>query len=226
MNVTIDFIDSGKTQRGRWTKASLAAIGVSWPPRKGWKDRVVGQSISDDQAAMFLAGAINEWPAYRGVELIERTAAQGSGYLIKWTAQDKVWGVVTHDRDDAIERQKGIANGEYVLDGDLLVAAEDPPSRPAEDEISNDDLDYFKTTDFLSSYEWRKLRMEVIKAYGPTCMCCRSTEAQINVDHIKPRRKYPELALEFDNLQILCSACNHGKGNWDETDWRPSNPGQ
>ena len=45
----------------------------------------------------------------------------------------------------------------------------------------------------------------------------------MNVDHIKPRKKYPELALDKSNLQVLCEECNHGKGNWDETDWRPEN---
>ena len=42
----------------------------------------------------------------------------------------------------------------------------------------------------------------------------------MNVDHIKPRRLYPGLALEKSNLQVLCADCNHGKGNWDQTDWR------
>ena len=31
---------------------------------------------------------------------------------------------------------------------------------------------------------------------------------------------FPQLALDVDNLQILCHECNHGKGNWDMTDWR------
>lgn len=44
----------------------------------------------------------------------------------------------------------------------------------------------------------------------------------MNVDHIKPRRLFPWLALELKNLQVLCHDCNHGKGNWDQTDWRPS----
>jgi 5-methylcytosine-specific restriction endonuclease McrA len=76
---------------------------------------------------------------------------------------------------------------------------------------------------FLESYEWRKLRMQAIKKYGRRCQCCGATPddgVKMHVDHIKPRKKYPELALELSNLQILCEVCNHGKGNWDETDWR------
>lgn len=78
---------------------------------------------------------------------------------------------------------------------------------------------------FLGSYRWRQLRMVAIKTHGARCQCCgasAATGAVINVDHIKPRRKFPELALVLDNLQVLCDACNHGKGNWDETDWRPT----
>ena len=76
---------------------------------------------------------------------------------------------------------------------------------------------------FLFSFEWRRLRMRAIKLHGARCQCCGATPkegAVINVDHIKPRKKYPELALCLDNLQVLCNECNHGKGNWDETDWR------
>lgn len=81
------------------------------------------------------------------------------------------------------------------------------------------------SNDFLFSFEWRKLRMQAIKLHGARCMCCGATPATgavINVDHVKPRKKYPQLALEITNLQILCHVCNHGKGNWDETDWRKS----
>lgn len=82
---------------------------------------------------------------------------------------------------------------------------------------------YVSSDAFLSSYQWRKLRMEALIKYGRRCMCCGatpSTGAVMNVDHIKPRKRYPELALEINNLQILCHDCNHGKGNWNETDWR------
>lgn len=77
---------------------------------------------------------------------------------------------------------------------------------------------------FLASFEWRKLRMVALKKYGARCMCCGATPATgavMNVDHIKPRKTHPDLALDIKNLQILCNVCNHGKGNWDQTDWRP-----
>ena len=76
---------------------------------------------------------------------------------------------------------------------------------------------------FLDSYIWRKTRLKVLKRDGAKCVCCGATPAdglKMHVDHIKPRKKYPELALDMDNLQVLCEICNHGKGNWDETDWR------
>jgi 5-methylcytosine-specific restriction endonuclease McrA len=79
------------------------------------------------------------------------------------------------------------------------------------------------SADFLSTYEWRVVRMQALKKYGPVCMCCGDSPkngAVMNVDHIKPRKLFPHLALDLNNLQILCSPCNHGKGNWDQTDWR------
>lgn len=76
---------------------------------------------------------------------------------------------------------------------------------------------------FLLSFAWRKLRMEALIKHGRRCACCGATPmtgAVMNVDHIKPRKLFPELALDINNLQVLCHECNHGKGNWDQTDWR------
>lgn len=82
------------------------------------------------------------------------------------------------------------------------------------------------TTKRLLTYGWRALRMVVLKERGARCECCGSTPRdgiKVHVDHIKPRKFFPELALDKDNLQILCEVCNHGKGNWDQTDWRREN---
>lgn len=76
---------------------------------------------------------------------------------------------------------------------------------------------------FLETFEWRKVRMKALKMYGARCQCCGAspmTGAVMNVDHIKPRKLFPHLALSLENLQVLCHDCNHGKGNWDMTDWR------
>jgi hypothetical protein len=80
--------------------------------------------------------------------------------------------------------------------------------------------------EFLTSYQWRTVRFDALALYGNSCMCCGATPARgngvvINVDHIKPRKTHPHLALDINNLQVLCSVCNHGKSNRHETDFRP-----
>lgn len=77
--------------------------------------------------------------------------------------------------------------------------------------------------EFYESRAWLELRYRVLAKYGAKCMCCgasRDDGAIIHVDHIKPRSLYPMLALEFSNMQVLCKACNMGKSNKHETDWR------
>lgn len=82
---------------------------------------------------------------------------------------------------------------------------------------------------FYRSWDWRTLRMEVIKIHGRRCACCNKTPDHTNssgqptvihVDHIKPLSTHWKLRLDINNLQILCDDCNVGKGAWDTTDWR------
>jgi 5-methylcytosine-specific restriction endonuclease McrA len=73
---------------------------------------------------------------------------------------------------------------------------------------------------FYESQEWRVLRYKALKLHGAKCQLCGCSDGQMQVDHIKPRSKYPELELRLDNLQVLCRDCNLGKGAWDESDWR------
>lgn len=76
---------------------------------------------------------------------------------------------------------------------------------------------------FLLSREWAAVRMVALERDGGRCSCCGRTAQDgivINVDHIKPRRMFPELALTASNLQVLCSECNQGKGNRFTTNWR------
>lgn len=85
------------------------------------------------------------------------------------------------------------------------------------------DYDYIVSNAFLKSYEWSQARYSAIVASKGKCVCCgKSPEHGIYlcVDHIKPRRLFPELALKLNNLQVLCNECNQGKGNWNTMDWR------
>lgn len=76
--------------------------------------------------------------------------------------------------------------------------------------------------DFYHSWEWAQLRFEVLLHYGAKCMLCGATNevTKITVDHIKPRSIYPELELDFKNLQVLCDLCNRGKSRRHEIDFR------
>lgn len=76
---------------------------------------------------------------------------------------------------------------------------------------------------FYRTREWVDLRYRVLVKFGAQCQCCgasRKDGTVLHVDHIKPRSKYPALELVEENLQVLCEACNIGKSNTTETDWR------
>jgi 5-methylcytosine-specific restriction endonuclease McrA len=76
---------------------------------------------------------------------------------------------------------------------------------------------------FYNTPEWKRIRYEALKQSNGRCECCGAGSkegATLNVDHILPRRSFPKLALDINNLQVLCAWCNEGKGNWDQTDWR------
>lgn len=88
----------------------------------------------------------------------------------------------------------------------------EPPPAPRE-----------RREDFYRSRAWRQLRYRALRRDGGRCACCGRTRAHgavIHVDHIEPRSKRPDLELTLSNLQVLCDACNLGKGAWDNTDWR------
>lgn len=74
--------------------------------------------------------------------------------------------------------------------------------------------------DFYRTDSWRKLRYKVLAYYGSKCMLCKTEKGSMHVDHIKSRSKFPQLELDFNNLQVLCRDCNMGKSAWDDHDFR------
>ena len=75
---------------------------------------------------------------------------------------------------------------------------------------------------FYNTKEWKQLRFRVLIHYQRKCMACNATNKTLHVDHIKPISKFPELKLDFENLQILCEDCNVGKSNIYYHDLRPN----
>ena len=160
---------------------------------RGWLDVVMAGNISDNEALR--------------LKQVRKTRSGGS-------PADK--------RDDAIYHSRA---NKLVRKHDRL-AAKDlglpslPKPAPA---IAQEKIRFIVSDAFLESYEWRVLRMKALKLHGARCQCCGASPkdgAVMNVDHVKPRRHHPELALDLSNLQVLCNPCNHGKGSWDDTDWR------
>lgn len=73
---------------------------------------------------------------------------------------------------------------------------------------------------FYYSKPWLKMRIKVMATYGRKCMKCDRVDGEMHIDHIKPRSKFPELSLTFENLQVLCRGCNMEKLNHHVTDYR------
>lgn len=51
--VTDEWLNSFKTDLGAWTMLQFKAIGIAWPPRHGWKQQVIGSTITDQAAELF-----------------------------------------------------------------------------------------------------------------------------------------------------------------------------
>lgn len=72
-------------------------------------------------------------------------------------------------------------------------------------------------------HAWKKLRYKALLRSQGRCEACGNGRKQnviLHVDHIKPKKYFPELTLNLNNLQVLCQDCNLGKGTEDETDWQ------
>lgn len=49
--ITDEFIEAIKSAKGGYTRKQLDALGVPWPPAKGWKASVIGKPIPKETAA-------------------------------------------------------------------------------------------------------------------------------------------------------------------------------
>ncbi|MEH7670866.1 HNH endonuclease [Bacillus sp. JJ689] len=76
---------------------------------------------------------------------------------------------------------------------------------------------------FYKSKEWESLRKKVMKRAKYECEHCkkkgkvttrdtldkRGRKMKMDVNHIKPVKTHPHLALDLDNLEYLCVRCHN-----------------
>lgn len=70
--------------------------------------------------------------------------------------------------------------------------------------------------EFYSSSEWRVLREQVLLDSKYECVWCKENgkvttqvHSILEVDHVKELEHYPGLALNADNLRVLCKDCHN-----------------
>jgi len=202
MIITAELIESFKTAQGGYTQLTARALGGICSSSRGWKTKSIGKEISlevihliedDIQRRNERVDGRQE----RHEECVRRNPKHGKQKLSK--KERKLQKKLRRQLKQAPVQKQVIKYQSTKYNGDVC------------------------SKEFLQSYEWRKVRMVALKRDGAICACCGAspkTGAVMNVDHIKPRRTHPHLALDPENLQVLCADCNHGKGSWDDTDWR------
>lgn len=131
-------------------------------------------------------------------------------FAMAWLTLNKVF-VKTHVAPIRLARTLGVYNGDGVKKArKAVIEWYGKAIISSKKETTKIDQKYF-----YSSSAWRTIRYKAFEKYGARCKICgvNSTSATLHVDHIKPRSKFPELALELTNLQILCFDCNLGKSD-------------
>lgn len=223
-----DYMNTRKHGSGGITLAEALIIGISYPPKSGWKKRHADLQISDEAVQLL---RMSEYVREETDKACKKTADRYSESKKLLAA-----GVIGHAEHASVKRAKKRAaklvvkaktmarnvervgaagQSEKVVSTPVASGAIKTPRQIKKETYSYDG--------FYESREWRELRYKALVKNGAVCQCCGATRASgaiIHVDHIKPRSKFPELMLSLDNLQTLCEACNMGKSNKDATDWR------
>jgi len=65
---------------------------------------------------------------------------------------------------------------------------------------------------FLKDRRWPALRLRALRRDGFACVQC-GARGRLEVDHIQPTFRRPDLAFDLGNLQALCGSC-HSRKTW------------
>lgn len=209
------------------TKTEARIFGVSYPLINGWLQKCGELVITDGMAYRLRASQQDRAKAGKAyakeaVAVLEAIPAPAK------TAFHTNPPLTKKQKRKArlLARQVAVADGTRSPNPPRTRRLTIPTESSVKSYIANSSINP-ASDEFLSSFEWRAVRMMALKLHGARCQCCGAspaTGAVMNVDHIKPRKFFPQLALDVNNLQVLCHDCNHGSGNWSMTDWRGESP--
>lgn len=198
MIVTLEELEKAKTENGGYSKRQIK-YAQNITGQSKWKNSMLGMSLKDPQWAKFVNLGRNKK---------QRISEHKRKQIINSFSTKKDWSWKPQARDIPEVKFKGKLS-----------------KNRGRNKHNRNYISKKNDVDFYKSKEWKEIRVRVLEKYECKCMMCgRSPKKHgivIHVDHIKPRSKYPELSLEFNNLQILCEDCNVGKSNKYDTDWRP-----
>src|SRR5260370_30314393 len=117
-------IEAARSPKGGWTKATLAAWGVAWPPRAGWKERLI---------------AVEPAPQ-PGVDGVVATSSRPSACLEAKLLQQVVMAVINAGQSDIL---KGIDElNVYYGGGPLPTVADVIGGRPGHPRINRGNFFY------------------------------------------------------------------------------------
>lgn len=93
--LTDDLLEAGLSDAGGWCKAQLAALGVKWPPRKGWRRNLIGSTISRQRYEQFLAlkknrAAKEDPPAKPQSQILSVAANELAFFTGKWIERNRL----------------------------------------------------------------------------------------------------------------------------------------
>ncbi|WP_395454818.1 hypothetical protein ACHMW5_13825 [Azospirillum melinis] len=111
VEVTDRLVEQAKTPAGSWTRAQLAIVGVTWPPKQGWRKRIEGKKITKADAERFVSlGKAGKKPssaktvtgmALKSAALDYVTAAYARAYEMARNGDDAA-GCIADDLEKAI----------------------------------------------------------------------------------------------------------------------------
>lgn len=116
MEITEEFLRSGASDRGGWSREQLLLLGVSWPAAKGWKRALLGQTIADDIAQEFIAIGRARKKSSNNVS-VEPNAHAESGvwklYLLELENNNLYVGI-TRDVDKRFEQHRSGTGSQWT----------------------------------------------------------------------------------------------------------------